>query len=74
MSVGDQVIDTFKVADREPVMRKVSDHGRPARRGDMVELKLDADQTFVPAQTPAAKSGDPRELGVRVFHAFVEPK
>ncbi len=32
------------------------------------------DKTFVPASVPQLKSLDPRELGVRVFHAFVEPK
>jgi hypothetical protein len=74
VSVGDQVIDTFKVADREPVMRKVSISAAQLGTGDMVEMKLDTGQSFVPAQTPVAKSGDQRELGVRVFHAFVEPK
>jgi hypothetical protein len=39
-----------------------------------VEVKIDTGASFVPALTPAAKSRDPRELGVRVFHAFVEPK
>ena len=72
MSVGDQVIDTFKVADREPVMRKVSIPAAQLGAGDMVEMKIDTGQSFVPAQTPVAKSGDQRELGVRVFHAFVE--
>ena len=32
-----------------------------------------ADRTFVPALEPGAKSSDTRELGVRVFHAFVQP-
>ncbi len=27
-----------------------------------------------PAQVPEARSKDPRELGVRVFHAFVDPR
>ncbi len=74
VSVGDQVIDTFKVADREPVMRKVSISAAQLGAGDMVEMKLDTGESFVPAQTPVAKSSDQRELGVRVFHAFVEPK
>jgi hypothetical protein len=74
VSVGDQVIETFKVADREPVMRKVSISAAQLGAGDMVEMKLDTGQSFVPAQTPVAKSSDQRELGVRVFHAFVEPK
>jgi hypothetical protein len=40
---------------------------------EMVEVQLEVDKTFVPAQVPAANSKDGRELGVRVFHAFVEP-
>ena len=36
--------------------------------GDMTEIVIDLDRTFSPG------SGDVRELGIRVFHAFVEPK
>ena len=39
----------------------------------MVEVRLVANRTFVPALEPGAKSNDTRELGVRVFHAFVQP-
>ncbi len=35
---------------------------------------LTVDKTYVPALLPAANSRDPRELGVRIFHAFVEPR
>ena len=31
-------------------------------------------EAFAPAQTPAANSSDTRELGIRVFHVFVEPQ
>ncbi len=41
--------------------------------GEMVELRLVVDQTFVPALEPGATGNDPRELGARVFHAFVQP-
>jgi hypothetical protein len=34
----------------------------------MAELTLDVDQTFAPG------GGDVRDLGIRVFHAFIEPK
>jgi hypothetical protein len=74
VSAGDQVIDTFQVTNREPVMRKVPITAAQLGDGEMVEMKIDAGQSFVPAQTPAAKSADHRELGVRVFHAFVEAK
>jgi hypothetical protein len=39
----------------------------------MAEVQLEVDKTFVPALIPAANSKDPRELGVRVFHVFVQP-
>ncbi len=35
---------------------------------DMVDLIIDLDRTFQPGGT------DPRELGMRVFHAYIEPK
>ena len=38
----------------------------------MVEMKFTADRTFVPALDASMKSGDPRELGVRFFHAFIQ--
>ena len=40
--------------------------------GDMVEMKFTADKTFVPALEPAMKSTDPRELGARFFHVFIQ--
>ena len=40
--------------------------------GDMVEIKFTADRTFVPALEASAKSSDPRELGARFFHVFIQ--
>lgn len=36
--------------------------------GEMVELGIEMDRAFTPG------GGDTRELGIRVFHAFIEPK
>lgn len=74
VTIGDQTIDKFPVPNGEAIIRKVPIAAQQLGTADMVELKIDAGESFVPAQTPAAKSTDPRELGVRVFHAFVEPK
>jgi hypothetical protein len=41
---------------------------------DMAELHIVVDKTFFPAQVSGANSKDPRELGVRVFHAFVDAR
>ena len=40
---------------------------------DSAEIEIAVDKTFVPANLPGGTSKDPRELGIRVFHAFVEP-
>jgi len=40
----------------------------------MAELHITVDKTFVPALLNAAASKDPRELGVRVFHAYIDPR
>ena len=47
-----------------------------AQLGDSetVEMRLAVDRTFVPAEVPALRSGDTRELGVRVFRAYIEPR
>jgi hypothetical protein len=37
-------------------------------------MRIVVDRTFVPLNIPALKSSDPRELGVRVFRAYLEPR
>ena len=37
--------------------------------GEMAEIGIELDRTFNPGG-----GGDTRELGIRVFHVFVEPK
>jgi hypothetical protein len=39
----------------------------------MAEMTVTVDKTFVPASVPALASTDSRELGIRVFRAFVQP-
>jgi hypothetical protein len=40
----------------------------------MAELQISVDKTYVPALVVGVNSKDPRELGVRVFHAFIDPR
>jgi hypothetical protein len=37
-------------------------------------MTIGGDRTVVPAQVPELKSTDPRELGVRVFRAYIETR
>ena len=71
--LGDDVVDTFTLTPGHEVLRKVTLAEAKLGSADMVELQISVDKTFVPALVDAASSKDPRELGVRVFHAFVEP-
>ncbi len=71
--LGDQVLETVKLVADGPV-HKIALPAAALGADDMVELRLVVDQTFVPALEPGAASNDPRELGARVFHAFVQPQ
>jgi hypothetical protein len=72
--IGDHTIATVPVVPNDAPVRKLPLTGAQLGSGDMVEVRLAADRTFVPALEPGAKSNDTRELGVRVFHAFVQPQ
>jgi hypothetical protein len=73
LRLGEQVLETVKLVPEAPV-RKIPLPAAVLGSGDMVEIRLIVDQTFVPALEPGAASNDPRELGARVFHAFVQPQ
>ena len=73
MRIGDQSIATVPVVADDAPVRKFPLTAAQLGTGDMVEIRLVANRTFVPALEPGAKSNDTRELGVRVFHAFVQP-
>ena len=72
ITVGDQPLTTVPLSATEAPVRTYSITAAQLGQGDMVEMKFAADKTFVPALDASMKSGDPRELGVRVFHAFIQ--
>lgn len=74
VSLGGTLIDQFELAPRRPVLRKIPLKAAQLGSTDMVELSISVDKTFVPALLNASGSRDPRELGVRVFHAFVDAR
>jgi hypothetical protein len=71
--VGDQALDTFTLGSKEDV-RRIPIAASQLGADEKVELKISVDKTFVPAVVTAGGQRDQRELGVRVFHAFVEPQ
>jgi hypothetical protein len=72
--LGTEVVDRFPLPSGQRELRRVPISAAQLGAGDMVELTVTVDRTFVPATMPALRSTDPRELGVRVFRAFVQPK
>lgn len=74
VTLGGQTIDSLTLNPKDELIRKIPLTAEQLGSADMVEIKVAVDKTFVPALMPAANSRDPRELGVRVFHAFVEPR
>ena len=72
VTIGGQTLDQFTVEKGQRVLRKVALPAVALGSDDIAELQIVVDRIFVPAQTPGSNSTDSRELGVRVFHAFVE--
>ena len=65
---GDQVIGTFAADSKAPKLVSLPVTAAQLGSADMSEITLEVDQTFSPG------GGDTRELGIRVFHAFIEAK
>jgi hypothetical protein len=74
VALAGQPLESFDLGTRDEVIKKIAVTAAQFGGADMVDLRLTVDPTFVPAQVPAASSADRRELGIRVFHAFVEPR
>jgi hypothetical protein len=74
LKIGDGVVDSFRVGPGQAEMRKVPISASLLGTRDTVEMRLVVDHTFVPATIPALKSSDPRDLGIRVFRAYVETR
>ncbi len=73
--IGDAVVESFTVVAGAPrELRRINLTASQLGTGDTVEMSLTVDQTFVPANIQSLRSTDSRELGIRVFRAFVQPK
>ena len=74
ISLNGQPIETITLKPREEQLKRISLKAAQLGDSEMSELHFSVDKTYVPALLPTANSRDPRELGVRVFHAFVDPR
>lgn len=70
---GQTLIQTFTADRLGTFLRKIPIEVGQLGTGEMAELRIEVDRTFVPAKLPGG-SRDLRELGIRVYHAYVEPR
>jgi hypothetical protein len=68
IKLGDQVVGTFPADSKEKEMLTFPITAAQLGSGEMAELVLELDKTFQPG------GADRRDLGIRVFHRFVEPQ
>jgi len=73
VSLGQTAVETFPVEGKGILLRKIPLTVAQLGNGDMTEIRLEVDRTFTPAKQ-AGGSRDSRELGIRVYHAFIEPR
>jgi hypothetical protein len=74
VTIGEQTIDSFSLQPGQELIRKAPVTAAQLGTSDVVDIRIGVDKTYVPALITNGASRDPRELGVRVFHAFVQPR
>jgi hypothetical protein len=72
VTLGGQTVDEFAITPKTRVLRAIKLPAGAMGTAETADLHIAVDKTFVPAQ--AGKGKDERTLGVRVFHAFVDPR
>ena len=68
---ADEPVASFAADSAEQALRRVPIPAAALGPGDMTEIRIETDRTFVPAMLPGGGKDD-RELGLRVYHAFLE--
>jgi hypothetical protein len=68
LRIGDQAIGSFPADSKEKSLLTFPVTAAQFGSADVSELVLDVDRTFTPG------GSDTRELGIQVFHTFVDAK
>jgi hypothetical protein len=74
VTLGGQTVESFDQAPDVRALHKIALQGSLMGDSDLTELQISVDKTFVPAVVTNGATKDPRELGVRVFHAYVDQR
>ena len=67
LGIGGQTIAQFPADARNATLKTVPITASQLGNGEVVDLTIAVDRTFAPA-------GDPRQLGIRIFHTYLEVK
>jgi len=70
--LGSQSVTSFAADSVNPTLRRIPLRADQLGSVDMAELRIAVDRSFVPAAMPGGGQ-DTRELGIRVYHLFVDP-
>lgn len=73
ITIGDARLDAFPLPGTQRVFKKIPFNASQLGTGDLTELHITVDKTFIP-NVLDPKSADTRELGIRVYHAFVDAR
>ena len=65
-------IETLELASEAPTFHRIDVPAESLGDGTTVVLTLNVEDTFVPTELTGNESSDQRELGARVFYAFLE--
>ena len=68
------VIDSFALSPGQQELRKIELTKSQLGGGETVEITVAVDKTFVPAAITQLKNADARELGIRVYRAYVQAR
>ncbi len=73
LAAGNQTIATFPADSLDPVLRRIPLPAAALGADDMAQLRISVDRTFLPSRDQPG-AADIRELGIRVYHFYVEPR
>jgi hypothetical protein len=73
ISNGDLALASFPADSPDLTLKRIPLTAAQLGTGDKTDLRIDVDKSFVPARLPAGGK-DTRELGIRVYHVFVEAR
>ncbi len=74
LTIGERTIDSFLLETSGETFHIVTVSADDFGDDDTTELTFHVDQTFIPDELPGSNGEDSRQLGVRVFYAFLETR